>query len=30
VPAAFYDEVVEPLFTRTDGIVYILPEAPAV
>jgi hypothetical protein len=27
VPAAFYDEVVEPLFSRSDGIVYILPEA---
>jgi hypothetical protein len=29
VPAAFYDEVVEPLFTRADGIVYILPESTA-
>jgi hypothetical protein len=27
VPVAFYDEVVEPLFTPTDGIVYILPES---
>ena len=27
VPVAFYDEVVEPLFSAADGIVYILPEA---
>ncbi len=27
VPAAFYNEVVRPLFTDTNGIVYILPEA---
>jgi hypothetical protein len=27
VPTAFYDEVVEPLFSAVDGIVYILPEA---
>ena len=26
VPAAFYDKVVEPAFTGTNGIVYILPE----
>ena len=27
VPVNFYDEVVSPAFTGTDGIVYILPEA---
>src|SRR6187551_47963 len=26
VPAAFFEDVVEPLFTPGDGIVYILPE----
>ncbi|MDR5728662.1 MAG: hypothetical protein RB191_14670, partial [Terriglobia bacterium] len=26
VPAHFYDSVVHPAFTGTDGIVYILPE----
>jgi hypothetical protein len=26
VPATFYDRVVDPVFTRTSGIVYILPE----
>lgn len=26
VPVAFYDEVVKPLFSPADGIVYILPE----
>jgi hypothetical protein len=29
VPAAFYDEVVEPLFSHADGIVYILPRRTA-
>ncbi|WP_439534239.1 L,D-transpeptidase [Polymorphobacter sp.] len=27
VPAAFYDDVIRPLFANTVGIVYILPEA---
>lgn len=26
VPAAFYDRVVEPTFTGTNGVIYILPE----
>lgn len=26
VPAAFYDRVIHPIFSATDGIVYILPE----
>lgn len=27
VPAAYYDRVIQPLFTPADGIVYILPES---
>ena len=26
VPAAFYDRVIHPMFTATNGVVYILPE----
>ena len=26
VPAAFYDRVIQPMFSRTSGVVYILPE----
>ena len=30
VPAAFYDAVVRPAFTGTDGVVYILPEVSSI
>ena len=30
VPAAFYDTVIHPMFLRTSGVVYILPEVKSV
>ena len=31
IPASFYDRYIDPLFSRTSGVVYVLPETqPAV